>query len=99
MAAVEAMYFADMDMADRRDTTDPRFDRWLSRRLHEAYDSVLKEQLPPDMARLVQQLGARRSDEGERQHNRRPRRESEDEGTPGRQPSRDADGGRSSLLH
>jgi hypothetical protein len=37
---------------------DPQFDRWLSRRLHEAYDGILKEQLPPDLDRLVQQLAA-----------------------------------------
>jgi hypothetical protein len=37
---------------------DPRFDRWLSRRLHEAYDSVLKEPLPAELERLVQQLAA-----------------------------------------
>jgi hypothetical protein len=55
------MYFADMVMADRRDISDPRFDRWLSRRLHEAYDGVLKEQLPAELDHLVQQLGARRS--------------------------------------
>jgi hypothetical protein len=45
-------------MPDSRDKNglDPRFDRWLSRRLHEAYDSVLKEALPADLERLVQQL-------------------------------------------
>lgn len=39
-------------------STDPRFDRWLSRRLHEAYDSVLKEALPAELERLVLQLAA-----------------------------------------
>ena len=38
---------------------DPRFDRWLSRRLHEAYDSVLREALPPELSFLVQRLAAR----------------------------------------
>jgi hypothetical protein len=38
--------------------SDPRFDRWLSRRLHEAYDSVLKEALPAELERLVLQLAA-----------------------------------------
>lgn len=56
------MYLADMVMTDRRDTADPRFDRWLSRRLHEAYDGVLKEQLPADLDRLVQQIDAQRSE-------------------------------------
>lgn len=50
------MYFADMVMTDRRDITDPRFDRWLSRRLHEAYDGVLREQLPSDLEQLVRKL-------------------------------------------
>jgi hypothetical protein len=47
-------------MPDSRDKNgfDLRFDRWLSRRLHEAYDSVLKEALPADLERLVQQLAA-----------------------------------------
>jgi hypothetical protein len=35
---------------------DPRFDRWLNRRLHEAYDSVLKEQVPAELDQLVRQL-------------------------------------------
>lgn len=42
---------------------DPRFDRWLSRRLHEAYDSVLKEQVPAELEQLVRQL-ALQQDEG-----------------------------------
>ncbi|MFO1071272.1 MAG: hypothetical protein U1E17_00855 [Geminicoccaceae bacterium] len=37
---------------------DTRFDRWLSCRLHDAYDGVLKEQMPADLARLVAMLGA-----------------------------------------
>jgi hypothetical protein len=37
---------------------DPQFDRWLSRRLHEAYDGILKERLPTDLDRLVEQLAA-----------------------------------------
>ena len=40
----------------RGQAADPRFDRWLSRRLHEAYDNVLKERLPAELERLVQQL-------------------------------------------
>jgi hypothetical protein len=40
----------------RGQAADSRFDRWLSRRLHEAYDNVLKEQLPAELERLVQQL-------------------------------------------
>lgn len=39
-------------------SADPRFDRWLSRRLHEAYDGVLKEALPAELERLVLQLAA-----------------------------------------
>lgn len=47
------------DLCDRSKTgADPQFDRWLSRRLHEAYDGILKEQLPIDLDRLVQQLAA-----------------------------------------
>ena len=34
------------------------FDRWLSRRLHEAYDNVLRERLPSEMEQLVLQLAA-----------------------------------------
>lgn len=41
-----------------RTGSDPQFDRWLSRRLHEAYDGILKERLPTDLDRLVQQLAA-----------------------------------------
>lgn len=39
--------------------TDARFDRWLGRRLHEAYDSVLREALPPELERLVQAFAAK----------------------------------------
>ena len=53
------MYVVDRVMTSRRDKDDPRFDRWLSRRLHEAYDGVLKEQLPADLEQLVRQLGSR----------------------------------------
>lgn len=38
---------------------DPAFDRWLSRRLHETYDSVLKEELPDELDRLVRQIVAK----------------------------------------
>lgn len=34
-------------------SNDPRFDRWISRQLHETYDAVLREKLPPDLERLV----------------------------------------------
>ena len=37
---------------------DRRFDRWLSRRLHEAYDNVLREALPSDLDRLVHRFSA-----------------------------------------
>jgi hypothetical protein len=37
---------------------DRRFDRWLSRRLHEAYDTVLREALPSDLDRLVHRFSA-----------------------------------------
>jgi hypothetical protein len=39
-------------------TEDRRFDRWLSRRLHEAYDNVLREALPADLDRLVHRFSA-----------------------------------------
>lgn len=38
---------------------DPAFDRWLSRRLHETYDSVLKEELPDELDRLVRRIVAK----------------------------------------
>jgi len=41
---------------------DPRFDRWLSRRLHEAYDSVLREDVPADLERLVRQFAEQTGD-------------------------------------
>lgn len=50
------------EAAGKAAPTDARFDRWLSRRLHEAYDSVLKEALPSDLERLVHAL-AQGSDE------------------------------------
>jgi hypothetical protein len=37
---------------------DRWFDRWLSRRLHEAYDNVLREALPSDLDRLVHLFSA-----------------------------------------
>jgi hypothetical protein len=43
---------------------DRRFDRWLSRRLHEAYDNVLREALPPDLDRLVQRFSAETASSG-----------------------------------
>jgi hypothetical protein len=48
-----------MEVRAKPAAIDPRFDRWLSRRLHEAYDSVLREALPPELSCLVQQLAAR----------------------------------------
>jgi hypothetical protein len=48
-----------LEMPARPAAIDPRFDRWLSRRLHEAYDNVLREALPPELSCLVQQLAAR----------------------------------------
>lgn len=45
-----------VEAADTTAPTDARFDRWLSRRLHEAYDDVLKQALPPDLERLVHAL-------------------------------------------
>lgn len=78
------MYFADMRMTDRRDSNDPRFDRWLSRRLHEAYDSVLKEQLPAELDRLVQQLGTERLDADPLRHRGADDSDSDDDGPEGR---------------
>jgi hypothetical protein len=43
---------------------DRRFDRWLSRRLHEAYDNVLREALPSDLDRLVQRFSAEAAGSG-----------------------------------
>lgn len=78
------MYFADMRMTDRRDSTDPRFDRWLSRRLHEAYDGVLKERLPAELDDLVRQLGVERPNQGPRRNRGRHGPGTEDEGSAGR---------------
>jgi hypothetical protein len=43
---------------------DRRFDRWLSRRLHEAYDNVLRETLPSDLDRLVHRFSAEAAGSG-----------------------------------
>lgn len=43
---------------------DDRFDRWLSWRLHDAYDSVLKEKLPAELEHMMRQLGARLEQNG-----------------------------------
>lgn len=32
---------------------DQRFERWLSRRLHAAYDAPLHEAVPPELTQLV----------------------------------------------
>ena len=42
----------------RNGTPTTSFDRWLSRRLHEAYDNVLREPLPGELEQLVLQLAA-----------------------------------------
>lgn len=71
-------------MTDRRDSNDPRFDRWLSRRLHEAYDGVLREQLPVELDRLVQELGRQRREPGPRREMGDDGPENGDEGSKGR---------------
>lgn len=43
---------------------DRRFDRWLSRRLHEVYDNVLREALPSDLDRLVHRFSAEAASSG-----------------------------------
>jgi hypothetical protein len=54
---------ADPGLGEKASAEDARFDRWLSRRLHEAYDNILKEELPPDLAVLIEALGQRGSGE------------------------------------
>lgn len=51
------------DSPAKSSSADPRFDRWLSRRLHEAYDSILKEPLPPDLEKLITLFGSRTDEE------------------------------------
>jgi len=35
-------------------TTDSAFDRWLNRGLHELFDDVMKEPVPPELLKIVQ---------------------------------------------
>jgi hypothetical protein len=35
-------------------TTDSAFDLWLNRGLHELFDDVMKEPVPPEMLKIVQ---------------------------------------------
>ena len=35
-------------------TTDSAFDLWLNRGLHELFDDVMKEPVPPELLKLVQ---------------------------------------------
>lgn len=62
VARAEMKHFA---MADRKDkppdpvpTTsrkaDSAFDRWLRRGLHELYDEVAKEPIPPEILKLIE---------------------------------------------
>ena len=62
---------ADHGLGEKASVEDARFDRWLSRRLHEAYDNILKEELPSDLAALIDALGQQRpggGDEGQMAH-------------------------------
>jgi hypothetical protein len=46
-----------------RSAIDAGFERWLDKQLHRLYDPVLSEQLPDDIARLVEQFAPRPSPE------------------------------------
>jgi hypothetical protein len=43
---------------------DRGFDRWLNRQLHRLYDPVLEEQIPDELARLLEQFEQRTKDGG-----------------------------------
>jgi hypothetical protein len=40
----------------QRSAIDVDYDRWLDRRLHQLYDPVLTEEIPPEMASLLAQF-------------------------------------------
>ena len=37
---------------------DPAFDRWVARQLHKIYDEVLTEDIPEELLRIVDGMGA-----------------------------------------
>jgi hypothetical protein len=43
----------------RRHRAEAGFDRWLTDRLHDLYDPVLKEQVPDDLERLLDRFASR----------------------------------------
>lgn len=47
--------------APQRDGVDAAFDVWLQRGLHQLYDSVTSEPIPPELLRLIETDRARRS--------------------------------------
>jgi hypothetical protein len=46
----------------QRSAIDVDYDRWLDRRLHQLYDPVLKEEIPPEMADLLAQFEEKPAD-------------------------------------
>ena len=44
-------------------TTDPAYDRWLDKTLHEIYDPVLHEPIPDEIAKLLDQFEDRPDDQ------------------------------------
>lgn len=47
--------------SERPDGPESAFDLWLNHRLHQLYDSVAQEPLPPELLRLIETDKTRRS--------------------------------------
>jgi len=47
-------------------TTEDGFDRWLERQLHRLYDDVLAEELPKELAELLNRFESRSDGSGRR---------------------------------
>ena len=54
----------------KRSATDPDYDRWLDRKLHQIYDPVLRETIPDEMAKLLLQFEERPDGELDDEQNR-----------------------------
>jgi hypothetical protein len=48
--------------AERADGPESAFDLWLNHRLHQLYDSVAQEPLPPELLRLIETDRTRRGE-------------------------------------
>jgi len=46
--------------------TNPAFDAWLESKLHNMFDAVAAEPLPPDLVKLLEQLDQKTRDDGKK---------------------------------